>query len=95
MPGQLTPEVKHRRAARLDQIGRRLRQEYCEQLVGRELQVMAESRVRDRSGRLAGTSDRYVPVEFAGSDGELDRLVPVVIEAAHEGRLSGKPAAPA
>ena len=50
----------------------RLARRYYESLVGRRLQVMVESPVRERPGYAYGTSCRYVPVELpAGGEGRV------------------------
>jgi threonylcarbamoyladenosine tRNA methylthiotransferase MtaB len=77
MPDQVPGKLKQRRAAELADIGRRLRQQFLESLVGRELQVLVETAVEGRPGLLAGTSARYAPVELPGSDDALGQLVRV------------------
>ena len=86
--------VEWRRAAELAEIGGRLRRKYFEGLVGTPLQVLVESPIADRSGVFLGTSDRYAPVELAGGEEQLGRLVWVTaqrVEADHivAGELAG------
>jgi threonylcarbamoyladenosine tRNA methylthiotransferase MtaB len=90
MPDQVGGAVKHRRAAELARIGERLRQQYAARLLGRRLQVLVESPVRDQPGMLVGTSGRYLPVEVPGArrllgqlvSGRADRLIGDRIRAA-------------
>jgi hypothetical protein len=51
------------------------------------LQVLAESPIADRPGMLAGTSARYAPVEFAGSEACLGQLVHATAGAVVDGRI--------
>jgi len=87
MPRQVPEEVKRRRAEELAELGSRLRRHYFESLVGRQLQVLVETPVEGRLGRLSGTSGRYAPVEMSGSEELRGRIVPVTAEAVVEGRI--------
>ncbi len=87
MPDQVPAPVKQRRAAQLGEIGRRLREQYCRGLVGRELGVLVESPAKDSPGMLVGTADRYVPVELPAGPDRLDRLVRVTAGQAVGGRI--------
>jgi threonylcarbamoyladenosine tRNA methylthiotransferase MtaB len=89
MPQQLPPEVKRARCGQLGKLGRRLRGQYCRQLLGRDLQVLVESEVAGHPGVFAGTADRYVSVEFAGEQRQMDRLVRVRAVRAVDGRIEG------
>jgi len=80
MPGQVPPPVKQQRAEALVEVVRRLRQEYCTRLIGRELQVVAESFMGGRQYILSGTSNRYVTVRFPGGPELIDRLVRITAE---------------
>lgn len=87
MSEQLPEQVKQQRAAELSELGERLRRRYFEGLVGRQLQVLVETAVPARPGRLLGTSGRYAPVELAGRDNLLGRLVHVTAESVEEGHI--------
>ena len=87
MTDQVGEPVKRRRAAELAEIGRGLRQQYLESLLGRRLQVLAESRLGGRSGVLLGTSGRYTQVELLGGADRLGQLVWVTAEAVKDGRV--------
>ena len=77
MPDQVPGEVKRRRAARLAEIGDRLRRHFLESLAGRRLQVLVETLVKDRPGTLAGTSARYAHVQLPADEHALGQLVRV------------------
>jgi threonylcarbamoyladenosine tRNA methylthiotransferase MtaB len=81
MPDQVDPAVKQHRAEVLAEIGRRLRRTYYASLVGRDLQVVAESLMDEGPRLLSGTADRYVTVRFAGGPELMDRLVQVTATA--------------
>ncbi len=80
-------DVVQRRAAELAELGRRLRQRYFESLHGRQLQVLVETAMPDRPGRLLGTCERYTPVELPGGEDLVGRLVSVTAAAVADGRI--------
>ena len=57
---------------------------YFRSLLGREMEILVESSTQ---GRLQGTSGRYVPVECAGSESLLGKLVPVIAGKICEDRV--------
>ena len=77
MPGQIAPPMQQQRAEVLATLSRRLRAAYTASLVGRQLQVVAESLGKGRCPTLRGTADRYVGVSFRGSEQLMDRIVRV------------------
>jgi threonylcarbamoyladenosine tRNA methylthiotransferase MtaB len=77
MPDQVHGTVKHRRASTLSEISGRLRRGFFTRLLGRQLQVLVESPSPKKADHLVGTSARYVPVELAGPEHLVGRLVPV------------------
>jgi threonylcarbamoyladenosine tRNA methylthiotransferase MtaB len=77
MPEQVESRVKHQRAVHLAEIGDRLRRQYMESLVGKELQVLVETRPAEMPGTVCGTADRYVPVQLPGPERLCGRLVQV------------------
>jgi threonylcarbamoyladenosine tRNA methylthiotransferase MtaB len=97
MPDQVPGNVKQRRAARLIQIGQRLRRQFLESLLGRELQVLVEKPIRGRAGMLAsgrdgtssytGTSARYVPVELRRGEPCLGKLIRVTAGPVVDGHI--------
>lgn len=80
MADQIPPPIKQRRAERLGEIGRQLRQAFCAGLIGQELQVVAERVLEGRPSQLSGTADRYVTVRFPGGPELMDHLVRVTAE---------------
>jgi len=90
LPDQVPEPIKRRRAAELSALGDRLRRAYFQSLLGRPLQVLVETPVETHAGRLRGTAARYVPVELAGDDRLLGRLVTVTAHRTSGGRIQGK-----
>lgn len=84
MQDQVPTRVVQQRAVELAGLGNLLRHRYFESLLGRSMQVLLESPLRDYPGMLVGTSERYVPVETPGEPGLIGRLIRVTAK-----RLSG------
>jgi threonylcarbamoyladenosine tRNA methylthiotransferase MtaB len=82
MQGQLSKAEKSARGRRLAELEVTLRERYFQSLVGRTLDVLAESDVPDKPQRVRGTSCRYAPVEFAAGDVALGDFATVVAERA-------------
>jgi len=89
MPDQVPSKVKQRRASELAEIGRRLRRQFLESLVGRDVQVLVETPVQHSPGMLAGTSARYAPVELPGDEACLGQLVWVTAGPVVDGWIHG------
>ena len=53
---------------------------YKEKFLGKELEVLVESKRDKHSGRLTGYSGNYIKVMFDGPDGFMRNIVPVKIE---------------
>jgi threonylcarbamoyladenosine tRNA methylthiotransferase MtaB len=87
MADQVPAAVKHDRAAELAELGRALRERFLRHLVGRNLQVLIESSMSDHPGRMVGTSARYAPVELAGSERDIGRLVEATAVRVVNGRV--------
>jgi threonylcarbamoyladenosine tRNA methylthiotransferase MtaB len=87
-PRPSPPEVK-RRAARLRRLGLQKRLAFHHAFVGREVEVLVETRRDPASGLLRGVSSNYLTVIFAGDDRLRNRRVRVRIEAAGPAVLSG------
>jgi threonylcarbamoyladenosine tRNA methylthiotransferase MtaB len=68
MAGNVPPQVKAERAARLAEVERELREAYFRSLVGRRLTVLVEGPSDQTPGAWAGTSCRYAPVEISGGE---------------------------
>jgi threonylcarbamoyladenosine tRNA methylthiotransferase MtaB len=93
MANAVPPEIKNERRRRLEAIERELRAAYFAGLVGRRLRVLAESPEQEdgAKGRLIGTSCRYAPVAFEGSEDLCGRMVDVTAIAATHERIIGQP----
>lgn len=74
MTGQIDPETKAIRAARLSQLDVELATSYVTHLVGRELEVVVEKAV---DGRAEGLAGNYVRCIFKGDAALRGTIVPV------------------
>lgn len=89
MPDQVEPREKTARCAALADLEAELRERYFKSLVGRQLEVLAESVAAPN--RLVGTSCRYAPTELAANEDRLGQLLRARITALAGGRLIGVP----
>ena len=80
MPGQLTNAQKAARAQELISVGREMEREFLRGFIGRDEQVLLETRQKD--GLYSGYTDSYVRVCTA--QGEPDTLVSVHIDSVKE-----------
>lgn len=87
MPDQIEPRVKTERAEELSRIGEETARRYFESLAGSRLQVLVESPVEERPGRLFGSSARYAPVELPGDAELIGRLVSATAQSVCGGRI--------
>ncbi len=92
MPDQIPEAVKAARAERLAMLEAELRDRYYEQLVGKRLRVLVESPVKDRPGRMLGTSCRYAPVELPGTIAMRRQFANVTAGSVENGRIIATPA---
>jgi len=90
MAGQITNRLVHERAERLIELGKRLSAQWLKRFLGRCLRVLVESPLSDRTGRLLGTSDHYLPVAFPGERNLIGRFVYVLPHKLENGRLLGE-----
>lgn len=81
MSDQVPGKIAQERAGELAELAGKLRRRYFGSLLGREMQVLVESPLRKQPGMLVGTSERYVPVDFAGPAGQIGRFVRVVAQS--------------
>jgi threonylcarbamoyladenosine tRNA methylthiotransferase MtaB len=88
-PDKVPAEQIKERCRRMRQLGGRKRLEFHRGFIGRQVQVLAESRRDPRTGRLKGVSSNYLPVLFEGEDRLMNRMVDVRITKADAGRLQG------
>ncbi len=86
MPDQIPPAIRQRRAQALAEVEQRLRETYCQKLLGRRLQVLVES--VDEEGHAVGTSCRYAPV-ISPAQVESGRFLNVVANRLEYGQLIG------
>lgn len=89
MPNQIEPIVKQRRATHLAEVSDRLRGQFFRSLLGRRLEVLAESTDASQVGRLLGTSARYAPVTAVGPSDLVGQLIEVEAQAATCDGISG------
>ena len=90
MPDQVDGNVKARRRRHLARVEAESRARYFAGLAGRRLQVLVESPVAERPGRVVGTSCRYAPVELPGDAARCGEFAEVIAGAVVEGRIQGK-----
>jgi len=89
MTNQVPDAVKRQRVAHLLEIEGEIRAEYLGRLVGRQLQVLAESPVEDQLGMFRGTSSRYAPAIFPGTIADDGQLLNVTATELVGGELIG------
>ncbi|MEE8452778.1 MAG: tRNA (N(6)-L-threonylcarbamoyladenosine(37)-C(2))-methylthiotransferase MtaB [Thermoguttaceae bacterium] len=87
LPEQIPETVKQRRAVKLGELGKQLRQQFFERLIGRSLQVLVETPMADQPGLFVGTSGRYVPVELPSGEDQVGRLVRATAAAISNDRI--------
>jgi threonylcarbamoyladenosine tRNA methylthiotransferase MtaB len=74
------PEVKTR-CRHLRQLGHAKRNAFHSRFVGREVEVLTESRRDPKTGLLKGVSDNYLPVLFHGGNEHMGRMRRVAIDS--------------
>lgn len=92
MLGQISPEVKAARVARLQSQADGWRDRYYRSLAGMRLRMLVEGTLTDRPTVAAGTACRYAQVELSGSECDLparSTLVDVVAGEVVGGRIVG------
>ena len=80
MPNPVPKQVKRSRSQQLARLEQQQLNDYCQRLLGRDLQVLVESAAPEEPGWLLGTSARYVTVKLPGSTDWIGQLVPVKAE---------------
>jgi len=86
---KVPPERIKQRCRRLRKLGSLKRLGFHRSFVGREVQVLTESRRDPKTGLLKGVSSNYLPVLFEGGDALMNRLVNVRVTKADAVRLNG------
>lgn len=92
MDDQVDEEVKHARVHKLIELSERFQVEYAQQWVGRELVVIAEGQPKGRTGQglMAGYTDNYLYVVFAGDESLRGKLCRVRITASGVNECRGE-----
>ncbi len=81
MPGQITNRTVQRRAGDLAKLGKKLRRQFCQSLLGRRLQVIVETTVPGRPGWVQGTSEYQIPVALPGERGLIGQFALVTADS--------------
>lgn len=89
LPKPVPPEQIRTRAGALRRLGMKKRAGFYRRTLGRELEVLVETRRDRKSGMLRGVSRNYVPVLFEGPDSLQGRLVQVRIQAVKGREVTG------
>ncbi len=87
MEEQIPKKIKSERGAKIADLGKELKREYFQSLVGEELQLLVE-KVND-DGTVTGTSCRYATVTAIAPNAAENELITVKIETAGDS-LSGR-----
>ncbi|MDA7980999.1 MAG: tRNA (N(6)-L-threonylcarbamoyladenosine(37)-C(2))-methylthiotransferase MtaB [Pirellulales bacterium] len=104
MPEQIHGDVKSQRMSQLAELEAKLRERYFRGLIGRELELLAESSawnageaVHETQGEtmLEGTTCRYAPASVPGEASDCGRLMAVAAVDYQGGRLLCNKAGPA
>ncbi|MEO2021949.1 MAG: tRNA (N(6)-L-threonylcarbamoyladenosine(37)-C(2))-methylthiotransferase MtaB [Pirellulaceae bacterium] len=93
MTDVISKQVKKQRGQQLAQLEQQQRGHFFQRLVGRQLQVLAESTVADQAGWLQGTSARYATVRFPGPAEWIGQLVSVEAEQREDEWMLARPLA--
>ena len=87
MPDDVSEEEKTRRIVALQGLQREIQGELYQQAVGRQEQVLVESRSRRRDWELSGRTSGNTVVNFAGDPAWIGRIVTVRISGANPNSL--------
>ncbi len=88
MGGQVSSEVRKRRAENLIELGKIAMRRFAESMVGQTLDVLVERRAK-RTNHLTGFTDNYIEVSFAGDGALTGRVVPVRIVGVDQDGIVG------
>lgn len=91
---RVDPAAIRARCERLRILGLEKRLFFHRRFLGREVEVLAETRRDPHSGRLRGISGNYLRIRFSGEDSWMNRLVRVRVTGVGERLLEGKGVAP-
>jgi threonylcarbamoyladenosine tRNA methylthiotransferase MtaB len=87
MAGQIAPEVKKKRMARLLALSDELSLAYHQRFVGQTRDVLFEERQPD--GRWSGLTDNYIRVLAASDDDLRNQIIPTRLTRAETGYMDG------
>jgi tRNA-2-methylthio-N6-dimethylallyladenosine synthase len=93
MPDDVAEEEKTRRIVALQALQKDIQGELYAAAVGRQAEVLVDSRSRRRDWELSGRTSGNTVVNFSGDPSWIGRLVRVRITAANPFSLRGEPAA--
>jgi len=89
MAGQIDPQVKKGRAAKLRALGTQKTEAFQRRFLGETLEVIFENRRQPDTDRLQGVSDNYIRVCAPGPDCAMDRVCRVRIDRLEGNRAVG------
>jgi tRNA-2-methylthio-N6-dimethylallyladenosine synthase len=90
MPDDVSEEEKTSRIVALQALQKEIQGELYQDAVGREEQVLVESRSRRREWELSGRTSGNTVVNFGGDPGLIGRIVTVRISGANPNSLRGE-----
>ncbi|MDD4773837.1 MAG: MiaB/RimO family radical SAM methylthiotransferase, partial [Eubacteriales bacterium] len=89
MDGQITPEVKKQRFARLLDVQNRISYEKNQAYIGKIIEVLVEGRSKTDPSRLTGRNEKGRLIHFEGGDHLTGKIIPVKVERAETYALYG------
>ncbi len=89
-PGQVQPELIHKRARILRKLGQEKRLAFYRQFMNKKVEVLVESKRDRETGLLKGTTRNYIPVLFLGQDDLQRKRVMVEVREIEPGKVTGE-----
>jgi len=89
MPDKCGTHIAIPRVERMQRLAAELASDYHEQFVGRDVEVLVESRRSGKTNRLSGVTPRYVRVILDGPDAIMGRIVTARITSAAADHVEG------
>ena len=90
-PAQVPPDIVKSRTARVRTIGATKKQAFLQRAIGRETDVLVETRRDPATGQLKGLTPNYLIVLLEGRDDRMNTVVPVEIQGIIDDRhLAGR-----
>lgn len=86
---RIHPQEKLRRSQILNEISQKHRSEYIRRFIGRQLDVLVESK-SERDGLLRGHTGNYIQVTFPGTSSSIGKIVKVAIMGEFDGIAMGE-----